>query len=445
YPTMAEFYAGKTVAITGGTGFLGQGITEKLLRTCPDISKIILFIRTKRNTDPKERLKQLAMKPAFDILRQSQPNFHEKLSFVSCDLEADDLGLSSDDRRTLRNEVNIFIHSAATLKFNEHLRISYEMNVLCVRRLLKLKWNNLQAFVHVSTAYAHVDRKYMKEEFYDCGIDYLDLEATLKWLGDDAIEKLTPDLLKTRPNTYTLTKALAEDVICRESGNLPTCIVRPSMIIPAWQEPMPGWCTNVYGPTAFIIAYGKGLLRCCLADREINADLIPVDFVVNGVIEIMSSETARKSTNIQIYHINSSTTNPLNIDKLSKYLVAYCQRLPCRKPTFLSTSCFTHEYCLQHLGCFTHEHMILQSHCYHPTSQPPRFVKLNGKIQSGMEVMGFFFTTNFQWDRSNADRLLQAFQPGDRKMYNLDVRVFTWKDYFMTYISGAKKFILKEE
>uniref|UniRef100_H2Y510 Fatty acyl-CoA reductase n=1 Tax=Ciona savignyi TaxID=51511 RepID=H2Y510_CIOSA len=241
------------------------------------------------------------------------------------------------------------------------------MNVLCVRRLMKLKWNNLQAFVHVSTAYAHADRKYVKEEFYDCGIDYLDLEATLKWLGDDAIEKLTPDLLKTRPNTYTLTKALAEDVICRESGNLPICIVRPSMIIPAWQEPMPGWCTNVYGPTAFIIAYGKGLLRCCLADREITADLIPVDFVVNGVIgaamktandfihrrrssgynssgdeeslddgieasgsersnspvpvfdkkssdqEIMSSETGRKSTKIQIYHINTSTTNPLKL------------------------------------------------------------------------------------------------------------------------------------
>uniref|UniRef100_H2YBG5 Fatty acyl-CoA reductase n=1 Tax=Ciona savignyi TaxID=51511 RepID=H2YBG5_CIOSA len=444
YPTMAEFYAGKTVAITGGTGFLGQGITEKLLRTCPDISKIILFIRTKRNTDPKERLKQLAMKPAFDILRQSQPNFHEKLSFVSCDLEADDLGLSSDDRRTLRNEVNIFIHSAATLKFNEHLRISYEMNVLCVRRLLKLKWNNLQAFVHVSTAYAHVDRKYMKEEFYDCGIDYLDLEATLKWLGDDAIEKLTPDLLKTRPNTYTLTKALAEDVICRESGNLPTCIVRPSMIIPAWQEPMPGWCTNVYGPTAFIIAYGKGLLRCCLADREINADLIPVDFVVNGKSsdqEIMSSETARKSTNIQIYHINSSTTNPLNIDKLSKYLVAYSTN-PIQPACLLIKNKSVYDYSVFALQTLPAHVMDT---CLSLANQKRQFVKLNGKIQSGMEVMGFFFTTNFQWDRSNADRLLQAFQPGDRKMYNLDVRVFTWKDYFMTYISGAKKFILKEE
>lgn len=38
---------------------------------------------------------------------------------------------------------------------------------------------------------------------------------------------------------YTLTKALGEDVIARESGDLPVCIARPSMIIPAWQEPMP--------------------------------------------------------------------------------------------------------------------------------------------------------------------------------------------------------------
>uniref|UniRef100_H2Y507 Fatty acyl-CoA reductase n=1 Tax=Ciona savignyi TaxID=51511 RepID=H2Y507_CIOSA len=241
-PTMAEFYAGKTVAMTGGTGFLGQGIIEKLLRTCPDISKIILFIRQKRNIPPHERLSELTDLPAFDILRQSQPNFHEKLSFVSCDLEADDLGLSSDDRRTLRNEVNIFIHSAATLKFNEELRLSFEVNVQCVRRLLKLckGMHKLQSFVHVSTAYSHCNRKLIEEKLYDSSLDYRELESALRWMNGAMVEKITPEILGDRPNTYTLTKALAEDVICRESGNLPICIVRPSMIIPAWQEPMPG-------------------------------------------------------------------------------------------------------------------------------------------------------------------------------------------------------------
>lgn len=60
YPKMATFYSGKTVALTGGTGFLGQGIIEKLLRCCPGIKKIVIFIREKRNKTPEERLKDLA-------------------------------------------------------------------------------------------------------------------------------------------------------------------------------------------------------------------------------------------------------------------------------------------------------------------------------------------------------------------------------------------------
>lgn len=35
---VVEFYRGKTIFITGGTGFLGIALIEKILRTCPDVS-----------------------------------------------------------------------------------------------------------------------------------------------------------------------------------------------------------------------------------------------------------------------------------------------------------------------------------------------------------------------------------------------------------------------
>ena len=59
---------------------------------------------------------------AFDVIRTTNPNFSDKLHCVTCKLDKDNLGLSQEDRKLLRNEVNIFIHCAATLKFNEHLR-----------------------------------------------------------------------------------------------------------------------------------------------------------------------------------------------------------------------------------------------------------------------------------------------------------------------------------
>ena len=42
-----EFYKGKTILITGCTGFLAKVILEKILRSCPDVDKIYLMVRPK--------------------------------------------------------------------------------------------------------------------------------------------------------------------------------------------------------------------------------------------------------------------------------------------------------------------------------------------------------------------------------------------------------------
>jgi len=40
----------------------------------------------------------------------------------------------------------------------------------------------------------------------------------------------------------------------------------------------------VYGPSAFMISYGKGIMRAVVADKDVQADIIPVDFVVNAIL-----------------------------------------------------------------------------------------------------------------------------------------------------------------
>jgi thioester reductase-like protein len=53
-----EFYNGKTIFITGCTGFLGKVILEKLLRSLSDINRIFVMVRPKRRVDPMDRIKQ---------------------------------------------------------------------------------------------------------------------------------------------------------------------------------------------------------------------------------------------------------------------------------------------------------------------------------------------------------------------------------------------------
>lgn len=54
-----EFFSGKSVFLTGSTGFLGSVLLEKLLRCCPEIKKIYLLIREKKGVDIQQRFKKL--------------------------------------------------------------------------------------------------------------------------------------------------------------------------------------------------------------------------------------------------------------------------------------------------------------------------------------------------------------------------------------------------
>lgn len=51
------------------------------------------------------------------------------------------------------------------------------------------------------------------------------------------------------PNTYAYTKAIAEQLLREEHGDIPLAIVRPSTVTAAFKEPMPGWIDNINGPT----------------------------------------------------------------------------------------------------------------------------------------------------------------------------------------------------
>ena len=56
---VVDFYNDKSVFITGGTGFLGVTLIEKLLRSCPGIKNIYLLIRPKKGKAAKERLDEI--------------------------------------------------------------------------------------------------------------------------------------------------------------------------------------------------------------------------------------------------------------------------------------------------------------------------------------------------------------------------------------------------
>lgn len=61
--SLATFYQDSNILLSGGTGFLGKVILEKLLRSFHSISSIYVLVRPKKGADPQERIKEILDTP----------------------------------------------------------------------------------------------------------------------------------------------------------------------------------------------------------------------------------------------------------------------------------------------------------------------------------------------------------------------------------------------
>lgn len=155
-------------------------------------------------------------------------------------------------------------------------------------------------------------KKFIDEVYYDCPIESDKLLTLIDILDDEALEYVTPkymllitlfvcfilniDIINVNfiiclyriigkwPNTYAFTKTLAEDVVLKCGKGLPICIVRPSIMIGTYKEPVEGWINNLYGPTGVVVGAGMGLLRSLHCEHSNIADMIPADYVINNII-----------------------------------------------------------------------------------------------------------------------------------------------------------------
>lgn len=146
------------------------------------------------------------------------------------DVAFDDLGISSADRQTLINNVNVIIHSAATLDFSDPLRPTVNINLLGTRRVTQLakEVRNLNAYVQVSSAYVNSYLVECDEILYAAPADADQIIEMVNTLSDEELLAKQAGVLKEHLNTYTFTKHLAEHEVAKCADQFPCGIVRPS-------------------------------------------------------------------------------------------------------------------------------------------------------------------------------------------------------------------------
>jgi hypothetical protein len=101
------------------------------------------------------------------------------------------------------------------------------------------------------------------------------------------------------PNTYTLTKSLAEHLCVRRAGDLPVTIVRPSIVSACRTHPTPGWIDSAAAFAAFVSMIGAGKLRVLAGDPSTRLDVVPCDAVAQRIVSAAFSPPPRGTPRIQ--------------------------------------------------------------------------------------------------------------------------------------------------
>lgn len=240
-PTIKDFYAGREIFITGGSGFLGKVLIEKLLRSCPDVKTIFVLLRPKRGVEIEERLNKMIDIPLFLALRAMFPDFTSRIVPVDGDMTKLGLGLSDFDINRMKN-VSIIFHSAASVRFDDTLKHAVLMNTRGTREVMEFAKTlpSLKVVVHVSTTYSNVYEHIVEEQLYPAVADWRKTIEVCEKTDETLLDLFTQHYINFMPNTYVFSKNLAEHVSKEYQNQLPVMIFRPSVVVGAVKEPLPG-------------------------------------------------------------------------------------------------------------------------------------------------------------------------------------------------------------
>jgi len=386
----------------------------------------------------------------FDNVRTEQPEMLQKIVPVRGDITMEGLGLTDEDEARIAEETEVIFHAAATINFQEPLRVAVNMNMLGTKRVVALahKMSNIKALVHVSTAYGNCHLTEIYEELYPAPIDPARLIQLTEWFDDEMLEAISPKLLAPRPNTYTYTKALAEHLLVNDSGTIPYSIVRPSIVCGAWREPMPGWVDNLFAFTGMLVGMSKGVLRSLYTKPGIALDFIPVDIAINLMITSAWNVDVQKfrTNGDQIYCCSTSSQRPLTSELVAEYLIHINRKYPLSSALWYPDgsakySKFPHQL---HMFFVNIIPAYVIDGIFRVLGRKPFAVKLCNKMLKAIDALEYFMIRNWTFHNTNVRSLYDALSPVDKDVFNFDISQMDWKDYFETYQLGIKQYILDE-
>lgn len=273
------------ILITGATGFVGKQLTIRLLN---EGHNVYALARNERKAD--------------NLIDSISPELQKNLFIVKGNISEDQVGVSMETLKVLKDKIETVYHIAAYLSFdNRDKEKTFNINVEGTRNILEFaKDIATKNFYHVSTAYTLGDKRFAREELHPTDNEFV--------------------------NYYEESKCYAEHLVFDYCNHFNVSIFRPSIIVGDSVTGEAETTFALYGVIRSLEIIKKRMERKkqrlnekikFLCSQNAAQNLVPVDYVID--VLVTGLENAKSNT---IYHITNSEppTNQMVVEAIKAEL-----------------------------------------------------------------------------------------------------------------------------
>lgn len=246
-----------TIFLTGFPGFIAERLVERLANRDTQFFLLVQKSFIEKAMIAVERIAAAKKIPL------------ENFALIEGDITLENLGISEEDLRIVRNETTSVFHLAAVYDLAVQKDLAFRVNVVGTQNVNSFvrSLNKLRRYNYISTCYVAGKREgLILENELEHNAGFRNFYEETKYLAEVEVEKLKPEI--------------------------PTTIFRPSVVVGDSQTGETAKYDGIYYLILYLRKFPSLLRFVNVGNDKVRVNLVPVDYVVESIAALAFDDAA---------------------------------------------------------------------------------------------------------------------------------------------------------